>query len=44
MRRGASDEEIERLLRLAVEIKPHGHSINAEKCFTYLKPMSKIGG
>lgn len=44
MRRGASDEEIERLLRLSVEMKPHGHSINAEKYFAYLKPMSKIGG
>lgn len=44
MRCGASDEEIERLLRLSVEIKPEGHSINHEKCFTHLKPMSKIGG
>jgi len=40
----ASDEEIERLLKLAVEIKPEGHSINREKYFDYLKPMSKIGG
>ncbi|WP_333655879.1 GTP 3',8-cyclase MoaA [Dissulfurispira sp.] len=44
MRCGASDEEIERLLRLSIEIKPEGHSINHEKCFTHLKPMSKIGG
>lgn len=44
MRCGASDEEIERLLRLSIEIKPEGHSINHEKCFAHLKPMSKIGG
>ena len=44
LRTGASDEEIERLLRLAVEIKPEGHSINHEKSFEHLKPMSKIGG
>jgi hypothetical protein len=44
MRCGASDKEIERLLKLSIEIKPEGHSINHEKCFTHLKPMSKIGG
>ncbi len=48
IRCGASDEEIERLLRLAVEIKPPSHSINhsinREKYFDCLKPMSKIGG
>ncbi len=44
MRCGASDEELERLLKLSIEIKPEGHSINHEKCFTHLKPMSKIGG
>ena len=44
MRCGASDEEIERLLKLAVEIKPEGHSINHKKYFGCLKPMSKIGG
>ncbi len=44
LRNGASDEEVERLLRLAVEIKPEGHSINHEKSFDHLKPMSKIGG
>lgn len=44
VRCGASDEEIERLLRLSIEIKPEGHSINHEKCFAHLKPMSKIGG
>ncbi len=44
MRCGASDGEIERLLRLSIEIKPEGHSINHEKCFMHLRPMSKIGG
>ncbi len=44
MRSGASDEEIERLLRLSVEIKPKGHAINHEKSFAHLKPMSRIGG
>ncbi len=44
MKCSASDEEIERLLRLSIEIKPEGHSINHEKYFTHLKPMSKIGG
>lgn len=44
MRCGASDEEIERLIRLSIKIKPERHSINHEKCFTHLKPMSKIGG
>jgi cyclic pyranopterin phosphate synthase len=44
MRCGASDEEIKRLLRLSIEIKPEGHSINHERSFAHLKPMSKIGG
>lgn len=44
MRTGAPDSEIERLLRLAVEVKPEGHNINHEKSFDHLKPMSKIGG
>lgn len=44
IRCGASDEEVERLLRLAVDIKPAGHTINHEQCFDYLKPISKIGG
>jgi cyclic pyranopterin phosphate synthase len=44
MRCGASDKEIERLLRLAVEIKPEGYCINHERSFEHLKPMSMIGG
>jgi cyclic pyranopterin phosphate synthase len=44
LRCGAPDSEIERLLRLSIEIKPEGHSINHERSFAHLKPMSKIGG
>ncbi len=40
----ASDHEIERLLRLAIEIKPDGHALSGKKSFSHLKPMSKIGG
>ena len=44
MRRGASDGEIERLIRLSIEVKPQGHSIDCGKGSPPLKPMSKIGG
>ncbi len=44
IRCGASDNEIERLLRLSIEIKPKGHSLDQENSLTHLKPMSKIGG
>lgn len=44
LRRGAPDTEIERLLKLAVEIKPDSHTLSEEKRFPHLKPMSKIGG
>lgn len=44
LRSGVPDEEIERMLRLAVEIKPQGHSIGREDGFSHLKDMSKIGG
>jgi cyclic pyranopterin phosphate synthase len=44
LRQGASDAEIEKLLRLSIHIKPEGHSINKEESFDHLKPMSKIGG
>ncbi|MEK6699777.1 MAG: GTP 3',8-cyclase MoaA [Nitrospirota bacterium] len=44
LRSGAPDREIERLLRLAVEIKPERHSIASQHTFDHLKPMSKIGG
>jgi GTP 3',8-cyclase len=44
LRYGAPDEEIERLLRLAVEVKPERHPIHPEDYPGDLKPMSKIGG
>ncbi len=44
IRYGASDDEISRLLKLSVEIKPSGHEIEKGKNFDYLKPISKIGG
>ncbi|MBS1111989.1 MAG: molybdenum cofactor biosynthesis protein [Nitrospirae bacterium] len=46
MRRGASDAEIKRLINLAIELKPEGHSIGCsdESEVIKLKPMSKIGG
>ncbi len=44
LRGGADDNEIERLLRLSVAVKPQGHSINHERNMSCLKPMSKIGG
>lgn len=44
MKCGASDEDIEKLLRLSIEIKPKKHSINHEECFAHLGSMSAIGG
>lgn len=46
IRNGASDEEIKRLINLAIEVKPEGHSIGCsdESSFIKLKPMSRIGG
>jgi len=45
MKMGASDGEIERLLRLAVAVKPEGHRINKDLRHAGLnKSMSKIGG
>lgn len=44
LRCGADDKEIQRLLRLSIEIKPEGHSINHERSLLQLKPMSRIGG
>jgi cyclic pyranopterin phosphate synthase len=53
LRGGAPDDEIERLLKLSIEVKPEGHNlqiqntelrtlINANK--DYKRPMSRIGG
>lgn len=39
-----SDREIERLLRLSIEIKPEGHNIDKRTDLDSLKAMAKIGG
>ncbi len=44
LRGGASDAEIERLLKLAIEIKPKGHDINGGQNLKILQYMSRIGG
>jgi cyclic pyranopterin phosphate synthase len=44
LRSGAPDSEIERLLRLAVAIKPERHMIASQQNFDHLRPMSRIGG
>ena len=54
LRASSSDKEIERLLRLSIEVKPEGHTINRRaempRCSPgnslpgSLKPMSRIGG
>ncbi len=44
LRNKAPDEEIERLLRLAVQLKPEGHRIGIEPGHHINRPMSKIGG
>ena len=42
MRRGIPDEEIERLLKLSIEVKPEGHYL-LERAGDG-RPMSRIGG
>jgi cyclic pyranopterin phosphate synthase len=53
LRCGAHDDEIKRLIKLSIEIKPEGHNIRIQnpelrKLISekedYLRPMSKIGG
>lgn len=44
LRNGADDEEIERILRLSVEIKPERHNIDRKSFLSCHTPMSKIGG
>jgi cyclic pyranopterin phosphate synthase len=44
LRNGASPEEIKRLLKLAVEVKPEGHRLTEKAAPLPDKPMSKIGG
>ena len=40
----SSDKEVERLLRLAIEVKPEGHKIDQRDDLSSLKNMSRIGG
>jgi len=44
LRKQSSDREIERLLRLAIEVKPEGHKIDQRDDLSSLKNMSRIGG
>ena len=44
LRSFSSDREIERLLRLAIEVKPEGHHIPERTDLLSLKSMSRIGG
>ena len=44
LRKQSSDRELERLLRLAIEIKPEGHKIDQRDDLASLKNMSRIGG
>jgi|Deesub1362A_J573_1020465.scaffolds.fasta_scaffold00230_7 cyclic pyranopterin phosphate synthase len=46
MRSGVPDREIERLIRLSIEVKPEEHNIGCRDGapFPKLRPMSKIGG
>lgn len=44
LRSGADDKEIERILRLSIEIKPERHNIDRESFLFCHTPMSKIGG
>ncbi len=44
LRNQSSDSELERLLRLSVEVKPEGHDIGRRADIKALRAMSKIGG
>lgn len=44
LRSGVSDSEIERLIRLSIEVKPEEHNIGCRDGSSFLRPMSKIGG
>jgi cyclic pyranopterin phosphate synthase len=44
LRGGCSDSEIERLLRLALEIKPERHYVNDRAPGGFRRTMSRIGG
>jgi GTP 3',8-cyclase len=44
LRNGAPDSELDRLIRLAVEIKPYSHELSGIKISPNRKAMSRIGG
>jgi cyclic pyranopterin phosphate synthase len=44
IRSGADDKEIERILKLSIDIKPEKHNIDRESFLSCHTPMSKIGG
>lgn len=44
LRNRSSDSELERLLRLSIEVKPEGHNIGRRADIKALRAMSKIGG
>lgn len=44
LRQQSSDREIERLLLLAIEVKPEGHNLDKRDDLSSLKQMSRIGG
>jgi cyclic pyranopterin phosphate synthase len=51
LRGGSSDDEIERQIKLSIEVKPEGHNIGPQKLSSLIKnreyckkPMSRIGG
>ncbi len=44
LRNSGSDPEIERLLRVAIEVKPEGHNISGRADLQSMRAMSKIGG
>jgi len=44
MRNGCDDAELERLLRLALEIKPEKHHVHETEPSCFTRTMSKIGG
>jgi len=44
LRRGCDDAELERLFRIALELKPDRHRVNESGAFSFKRTMSKIGG
>ena len=44
LRDRSSDGELERLLRLSIEVKPEGHKLGQRRALSSLRAMSKIGG